>query len=148
MSLTCPNCHHIIAIKVVSKAPNPSRRPAQDISPLSDKVLADVFEFMREVAPLTAGSSGLYQQYLAWTKLPRPLSMTSFGVALQRNGATRWRTSQARGYTIGTIDPEAQPATMTPQQRQRFEAAHQRQAVEQHRGGGGQVPTGLPLTVG
>lgn len=140
-SLTCPNCHHILAVRVVAKPPKPGRT-STDVSPLTDKTLADVFEFMKSVAPLEASSAAVYQRYLEFTTLPRPLSKTAFAVALQRNGGTRWRTAQARGYTIGEIDPNARPATMSPAQRERFEAAHQRHGVEAHVGGTQPVASG------
>lgn len=133
MSLTCPNCASVLEVKVVAKTPRP--RKASDVAVLTDTILLDVFSYMKVRGEQEGTSAALYIDYLTWTKLRKPPTKTAFTQALSRNGATRWRNAQARGWTIGKIDENAKPATMTPEQRERFEAAHQRVGVAEHIGG-------------
>lgn len=136
MSLTCPNCAHILEVKVVAKTPRPRR--TSDIAVLTDTVLLDVFSYMKTRGEQEGSTAGLYVDYLTWTKLRKPPTKAAFAQALSRNGAVKWRNAQARGWTIGAIDENAKPAKMSAEQRERFEADHQRQAVQEHRGGGWQ----------
>lgn len=149
MTFNCPNCRAELKITVEPKVKpaGPARRTASDVSPLTDKMLADVWNFMKDREGKFK-SRDLYNTYLRWTQAARPLTQNAFGRALKANGATPWRDSESRGYEIPPM-AETQPASMTPEQRQRFEAAHQRQAVQDHRGGGptGFAPTDLPLEV-
>lgn len=146
MSITCPNCAHVLEIKVVAKTPRP--RKSSDIAVLTDTILLDVFTWMKIRGEQEGSTAGLHHDYLLWTKLRRPPTKTAFAQALSRNGATRWRNAQARGWSIGTIGDDVKPATMSPQQRERFEAAHQRQAVQEHRSGGDNGFTVRPHVVG
>ncbi len=151
--ITCPNCKSHIAITLGPvETPAAPRRPRSDITPLTNKALGDVFAFMQKAGEGTYWSTELYQSYLANTELAKPLSQKAFSAGLQRNGAERWRTSRGRGYTIPDMT-DRQPATMSPQQRERFEAAHQREAVQAHIGGDNgfavrqHVVTDLPFEV-
>lgn len=149
MTFNCPNCRAELKITVEpkNKPAGPARRTATDITPLTDKMLADVWNFMKDREGRFT-SSDLYNTYLRWTEVARPLSQNAFGRALKANGATQWRSAKSRGFVIPPM-AEKEPAKMTDEQRERFEAAHQRQAVQDHRGGGptGFAPTDLPLEV-
>lgn len=136
MKINCPHCSGEFKVTVVpaGRPLGPARSSASDISPLTDKTLADVWLFMSENPGKHVGRA-LYSEYLDWTQLPRPLTQNAFGRAVKANGGQPWRDSRSRGFVIPFIDLSlAQPAKMTPQQRERFEAAHQRVGVDQHRG--------------
>ena len=131
MSLTCPNCDYILEVKVAAKAPRPRRN--SDAAVLTDTILVDVFSWMKDSGSQVGSTAGLYRDYLAWTNLRRPPTKTAFAQALSRNGATKWRNAQVRGWSIGEIAYDVQPARMTPAQRERYEEDRMR------------IPAGGPL---
>ena len=124
MSLTCPNCQHILEVKVVAKTPRPRR--TSDAAVLNDTILLDVFSWMKVRGEQEGSTAALYHDYGLWTKLRVPPSKAAFAQALSRNGATKWRNAQARGWSIGTIGDDVKPATMTPEQRERYETDRMR----------------------
>lgn len=144
MKLSCPNCSSTLVITVTAKdqPPRPARNTATDVSPLTNPALQDVWTFM-STREGRYKAADLYNTYLRWTQMRRPLTQNAFGRALKANGATPWRDSDSRGYEIPPME-QTEPAKMTEKAQERFEAAHQRQAVKEHTG---RDTADLPLEV-
>ena len=143
MKITCPSCASELLVTIVSAA-EPAKRAKvnPDITPITDVALRDVYDVIAAIGPFRKTSAELYAAYLKHCHevgRRRPLSKNAFGRTLGQYGAERWRTTTSRGYEL--FEVPLIPLGMTPEARDRFIAAHQRQAVQDHVGGGGQGST-------
>ena len=122
MKITCPSCENDFVVLVRPADPDQKKRPTD--SPITPAMLRSVLEFMREIGAGRETVSDLQKAYAirrvdrGWPEIGRQ----AFVLALQRNGATRWRTAAGRGYDIPEISQDQAPAPSAPSVAPRLEA--------------------------
>jgi hypothetical protein len=131
-SLTCPNCHHDIAVTLVGVPPR-GKNPA---GVLTGKVMRSVLEFMREQGEGRVVSTAAYDAYISNPKVTSgewpSITPQALFLALKANGATKWRDAMRRGYEIPALVGDEKPASPPPSVAERTERAAYRETVSSH----------------